>query len=48
MCRGVSSEKDEASWPFSKIDEVEDFPYILGEVEFGSLTYGGDNLEPYS
>ena len=28
------------------MDEVEDHPYFLGEVEFGSLTYGEDPLDP--
>ena len=29
-------EKNESSRPFSKVDEVEVYPYHLGEVEFGS------------
>ena len=36
--RGVLSVKFEASRPFSKVDEVEGHPYLLGEVAFGSLT----------
>ena len=40
--------KNEALRPFSKVDEVEDHPYLLGEVEFGSLTYGEDPLDPSS
>ena len=33
---GVLMEKSEALRPFSKVNEVEDRPYLLGEVEFGS------------
>ena len=40
--------KREVLRPFYKVDEVDDHPYILGEVEFGSLTYGEDPLEPSS
>ena len=32
----VSREKNGASRPFSKVDEVDVYPYHLGEVEFGS------------
>ena len=40
--------KNEALRLFSKVDEVEDLPYLLSEVEFSSLTYGEDPLDPYS
>ena len=33
---GVLREKHGASRPFSKVDEVDVYPYHLGEVEFGS------------
>ena len=33
---GILREKNEDLRPFSKVDEVEDYPYHLGEVEFGS------------
>ena len=37
MCvGGVLREKNIALRPFSKVDEVELYPYYLGEVEFGS------------
>ena len=45
---GVSREKNEASRLFSNVYEVEDHPYHLGEVAFGSLTYGEDPLNPSS
>ena len=41
----VLREKIEVLRPFSKVDEVEDHTYHLGEVAFGSLTYGEDTLE---
>ena len=33
---GVLREKNRALRPFSKVDEVEIYPYYLGEVEFSS------------
>ena len=33
---GILREKNEASRPFSKVDEVDVYPYHLGEMEFGS------------
>ena len=36
-CTGVvSREKNGASKPFLKVDEVDVYPYHLGEMEFGS------------
>ena len=32
----ILREKNGASRPFSKVDEVDVYPYHLGEVEFGS------------
>ena len=46
--KGVLREKREVSRPFSKVDEVEDHPYHLGEVAFGSLWNGEDTLESSS
>ena len=43
---GVLRAKNRALRPFSKMDEVEVYPYHLGEVEFSSLTYGEDPLDP--
>ena len=33
---GILREKNIASRPFSKVDEVDVYPYYLGEVAFGS------------
>ena len=46
--KGILREKREVSRPLSKVDEVEDHPYLLGEVAFNSLTYGEDPLDPSS
>ena len=46
---GVLREKNEASRLFSKVDEVEDYPYHLGEVALCFLTYYGEYpLDPSS
>ena len=42
---GVLRAKNIALIPFSKVDEVELYPYYLGEVAFHFLTYREDPLD---
>ena len=45
---GVLTEKNEASRPFSKVDEVVVYPYYLGEVVFRFVAYREDPFDPSS
>ena len=48
-CTGaVSREKNEDSRPFSKVDEVDVYPYYLGQVAFRLLIHREDPFDPSS